>query len=138
MDLPPTLLQFGGSLIAIFALFWFARRLGLGPAPKLASEAEARAAADAAVSGFHPIALSIDREGEGALLRDAAGRVLLLRRHGAHFAGRLLGPLAQAHIEGDSLIVDTAERRYGAVRLTLDEAPAWERAIEALKEARHA
>lgn len=138
MDLPPALLQFGGSLIAILAIFWLARRLGLGPAPLLESDEAASHAAECAVAGFHPIAIARDSKGHGALLRDAAGRVLLLRQHGAHFAGRLLGPLAQAHIEGGALIVDTAERRYGAVRLTLDDASAWARAIEALKETRHA
>lgn len=138
MELLPVLLQFGGSLIAIVTLAWLARRLGLGPDPKLASEEEARDAAEAAAPGFHPIALSLDREGQAALLRDAAGRVLLLRPHGAHFAGRLLTPLAQARIEGDDLIVDTAEMRYGAARLRLDDASVWTKAIDALKEARHA
>lgn len=138
MDLPPALLQFGGSLIAILAIFWLVRRLGLGPAPLLESDEAASHAAECAVAGFRPVAIARDSGGQGALLRDAAGRVLLLRQHGAHFAGRMLGPLAQAHIDDDALIVDSAERRYGAVRLTIDDASAWVEAIGALKEGRHA
>lgn len=138
MDLPPALLQFGGSLIAILAIFWLVRRLGLGPAPLLESDEAASHAAECAVAGFRPVAIARDSGGQGALLRDAGGRVLLLRQHGAHFAGRLLTPLAHARIEGGELIVDTAEKRYGAARLRLADASAWVKAIEALKEARHA
>lgn len=131
MDLPPALLQFAGSLLAILVLAWFARRLGLGPSPKLADEDAARDAAEAAMPGFHPRTLALDREGRGALLCDAAGRVLLLRPHGAHFAGRLLGPLASARSEGEELVVDTGERRYGAARLKVDHASDWVQAIAA-------
>lgn len=133
MDLPPALLQFLGSLAAILALAGLAWWLKLGPAPRLADEDAARAAADEAVSGFIPTDIGLDREGRGALMRDAEGRVLLLRPHGVHFAARLLTPLASATIEGDALVIDTAEKRYGAARLVLDNPSAWVQAIEAIK-----
>ena len=133
MDLPPALLQFLGSLAAILALAGLAWWMKLGPEPRLADEDAARAAADEAVSGFVPVHIGLDREGRGALMRDAAGRVLLLRPHGVHFAGRLLTTIASATIEGDTLVVDTAEKRFGSARLVLDDPSAWVQAIEAIK-----
>ena len=133
MELPPALLQFLGSLAAIFALAGVAVWLKLGPAPRLADETEARIAAEEAVSGFEPVAIGLDRDGRGALLRDAAGRVLLLRPHGVHFAGRILSGAASVQRDGDMLVIDTAERRYGAARLALDDASAWVDTIEAVK-----
>ena len=86
-----------------------------------------------AVSGFEPVAIGLDSEGRGALLRDAGGRILLLRPHGSHFAGRLLSDRADARIEDDALFVDTAEKRYGSARLALADASAWMQAIKAIK-----
>lgn len=138
MDLPPALLQFLGSLVAILALAGVALWLKLGPAPKLEGEAEARAAAEEAISGFEPVEVSLDREGHGALLRDATGRILLLRPHGTHFAGRLLTPAARMKLDGETLLVDTAEKRFGTARLILDDPSAWMQALEAIKSADHA
>lgn len=133
MDLHPAILQFLGSLAAILALAGIARWLKLGPEPRLRDEAEARIAAEEAVSGFEPVKIGLDREGRGALMRDAAGRVLLLRPHGSHFAGRLLLPGARATREGDAIAIDCGERRYGVVRLALADPAAWERAIDAVR-----
>lgn len=135
MDLPPALIQFLGSLAAILVLAGLAWGLKLGPAPRLTDDEAVRIEAAEAVDGFLPVAMARDSEGRGAIMRDAGGRVLLLRPHGSHFAGRLLSPLASAHSEGDTLVVDTAERRYGAVRLTLADPAVWVRAVDALKSA---
>lgn len=133
MTLPPALLQFLGSLAAILMLAAIAWRLRLGPEPRLDDENAARQAADEAVSGFKPVEIGLDREGRGALLSDAGGRILLLRPHGSRFAGRLLSDQAVARIEEDALIVDTAEKRYGSARLELADASAWMQAIVAIK-----
>ena len=133
MTLPPALLQFLGSLAAILVLAAIAWRLKLGPEPRLDGENAARRAADEAVSGFEPVAIGLDSEGRGALLRDSGGRVLLLRPHGSHFAGRLLSDQADARIEDGVLVVDTAEKLYGSARLALADASAWMQAIEAIK-----
>ena len=129
----PQLLQFLGSLAAILVLAGIAWGLKLGPAPKLESKEDARRAANEAVDGFDAVHLSLDREGRGALLSDASGNILLLRPHGTHFAGRILTAAAKATAEGGTLIVDTAEKRYGAARLVLDDAPAWVQRIESIK-----
>ncbi|QYU70195.1 hypothetical protein J4558_08785 [Leptolyngbya sp. 15MV] len=121
-----TLLQFGGSLVAILVLAWLAHRLGLGEGSRIASDDEARALADEALCGFDARDVAIDREGAGALLRDAQGRVLLLRRHGARHAARLLDASTSVHIDGPRLTLATADRRFGSVTLDLgEEADLW-------------
>ena len=133
MDLPPAILQFLGSLAAILVLAALAWAMKLGPERRLHDEAEALAAAEEAVSGFDPVEIALDRDGRGALLRDAAGRILLLRPHGTNFAGRLLSPEASASMEDNTLVIDTAERTFGVARLRLDEPSAWMQAIEAIQ-----
>jgi hypothetical protein len=133
MEIAPALLQFVGSLLAILALAGLAYWLKLGPTPRLADEEAARIAADEAVSGYEPVAIGLDRHGKGALMRDAAGRVLLLRPHGGHFAGRILTPAARVHDNGSALVIDTAEKHYGEARLLLDDPAVWVRTIEAIR-----
>lgn len=121
-----TLLQFGGSLLAILALFWLAHRLRLGGDARIAGDDEARRLADEAVCGFDARDVAIDRSGLAALLRDGEGRVLLLRRHGAHFAARLLDAQASARVTEGGLTLATPDRRFGSVTLDLGgQAPDW-------------
>ena len=130
--MPDQLVQFLGSLAAILVLAAIARGFRLGPAPALKDESEARRAADEAVDGFAPLEIALDAQGRGAVLSDEQGRILLLRPHGTHFAGRLLTSRAAAHVEGESLVVDTAERRFGAARLDIANPQAWVQRIEAI------
>ena len=132
MELHPQLLQFVGSLAAILVLAAIAWALKLGPAPALSTEEGARQAASEAVDGFEPEDIALDRQGRAALLRDATGAILLLRPHGTHFAGRLLGPQARARLEDGRLVVDTAEKRYGSVTLDIADPQAWVQRIEAI------
>ena len=132
MGLPPDLLRFAGSLIAILLLAGLAWSLKLGPQRRLDSDDAAREAAHEALDGFEPVAVARDREGRAALLRDADDRLLLIRQHGTHFAGRLLDTRANARIEEGSLTVDCGERRYGAVRLAIADPETWRDAIARL------
>jgi len=121
-----TLLVTGGSLIAVLFLAWLSARLGLGGEPRIRDEAHARELADDAQCGFTPTDIAIDRNGAAALLRDNAGRVMLLRRHGAHFAARMLEPSAAVRLERERLIVAPADRWFGAAVLDLGApAPRW-------------
>lgn len=138
MSLPLEALKLAASLLAILALAWTARRLGLGAAPRLRDESSARAAIEAALPGFVPAVLALDSEGRGALARDADGRVLLLRAHGAHFVARLLPPGASAIVDGGDLVVDPGERRFGRARLTLADPSLWTDAIRAPQGRAHA
>ena len=132
MNLPPALLQFLGSLAAILALAGVAWWMKLGPQIRLSSEDEARDAANEAVDGFAAQDIALDSEGRGALVSDAAGRILLLRPHGTHLAGRILTSHAHATIEDGAIVVDTAERRYGTARLAITDPQAWVKRIEAI------
>ena len=76
----------------------------------------------------------MSHDGVCAIIADAAGRIMVLRSHGAQFAGRVLEPGTATRIGGDSLTVTPADRRYGPVTLDLGEhARTWARRIDALK-----
>lgn len=119
-------IQLAGSLIAILVLAWVAHRLGLGGDARIRSEDEARALADEALHGFAPVEVVLDKAGMGALCRDRQGRVLLLRRHGSHWASRLLDSHSHARLDRGFLTLATADRRFGSVTFDLgDKAAIW-------------
>lgn len=119
-------LQLGGSLIAILLVAWLAGRLGLGGDVRIRDGETARRLAREAIFDFEATAVGLDRAGIGALLSDAAGRVMLLRRHGAHFAARLLTSHEGIRLDRNFLVISTGERMFGTVTLDLrEEAGAW-------------
>lgn len=134
MDL---LIQTAGSLAAILALAGLAWWMKLGGAPRLDSEEAVRRAAGEVEDGFTPVAHACDAEGAAALARDAAGRIMVIKRHGNRFAGRILGPQAKAGVRNDlghrALHVDSGERRFGAVFLDISAPETWAEAINRVK-----
>lgn len=127
-------LQFGGSFAAILLLAWLARRLGLGGDPRLRDPDEARRLASEVLDGFEAQEVVLDRAGIGALLRDSAGRVMLLRRHGVRWAGRLLDSHAGVRLDRSLMTIATGERTFGAITLDLgDQAQAWAGSLRRLK-----
>lgn len=131
MDL---LFQTAGSLVAILALAGLAWWMKLGGAPALDSEAAVRRAAGEVEDGFDPVAIALNVE--AALARDAQGRIMVIKRHGNRFAGRVLGPGARTEVLPDPgiamLVVDTGEARFNKVFLALDDAQTWADAINAI------
>ena len=126
-------LQFGGSLLAILALAWIAHRLGLGGDTRIRDEAHLRELAEDALYGFDPVDIAVDRAGFGALARDAEGRVMLLRRHGTHFVGRVLDNHLHVRLDRNLIEVGTGEKRFGKIILDLgNEAPAWAASLRRL------
>ncbi len=138
MEVHPQILIFAVSLVAILALAGFARWMRLGGEPELEDVADVHRIAGEVEDGFEAEVIGIDHAGAAALLRDADGRIMLIKRHGNRFAGRLLGPKAQASHSGDALIVDSGEKRFGCVPLIVDDWKAWEAAINRLGEPRDA
>jgi hypothetical protein len=127
------LTQTAGSLVAILALAGLAWWLRLGGAPRLDSDAAVCRAAGEVEDGFTPVETACDAEGAAALARNAAGRIMVIKRHGNRFAGRVLGPGAAARLDDQpgeyNLVVDAGEARFGKVFLTLPDAQAWAEAI---------
>jgi hypothetical protein len=130
------LIQTASSLVAILALAGLAWWMKLGGAPRLDSDGAVRRAAGEVEDGFTPVATTCDAEGAAALARDAAGRIMVIRRHGNRFAGRILGPRASVRRDdrpGEyNLVVDPGEPRFGRVFLALSDAETWVAAINRL------
>ena len=127
------IIQFFGSLVAIVVLVLFARWLRLGGTARIADEAEARELADNAICGFDPVETDLDAEGQGALLRDMDGRIMLLAPHGMHFSARLLTGAARAAMSEDALVIRTGEPWLAPSHLRLGErASYWSEAINRL------
>ncbi len=125
-DIAFELAKLGGSIAAILFLAWLAKNMGLGGDVRIRDEAHARQLADEAVCGFDPIGIAIDKAGIGALMRDASGRHLLIRRHGAQWAGRLLDDHAKSRLDQNFLTIGTSDRNFGKITLNLgDEAQYW-------------
>ena len=132
MKVPPEILQFLGSLVAIFALAGLAWWLKLGGGPRLGSEAAAIVAANEAMDGFSTRHTAVDQGGQGAILQDGDGRVLVLKPHGNKFAGRILSAEASAKTMGTSLEIRSGERRYGTISLEIEDAKIWADRVNAL------
>ncbi len=131
--MPLILIQLGISIVLILGVAWLSRKLALGTDVRLRSADEARALARAAVCGFEPADLALDRAGIGALLRDTQGRTMLLRRHGAQFAARLLDSHADTRLDRNFLTIGTGERFYEPVTLDLGEqAQVWAASLRRL------
>lgn len=132
MDIPPLLLQFAGSLTAILVIYLIARFMRLGGSPKLVDEAAVSVAADEVEAGFVPARVSISRGGAAALAKDAGGRIMVIKRHGNRFAGRILSGQASAREEVDGLVIDPRETQFGTVRLSIPDAASWADAVNRL------
>lgn len=138
MQVDPQILIFAGSLVAILLLTGFAALLKLGGSAALGDESAVRHVIGEIADDFESVDFALDQGGGAALARDSAGRVMLVKRHGNKFAGRILGPAASVQVDGDMLKVFSGERRYGMVELTIDDAAAWAEAIESVRTRSHA
>lgn len=142
MDVPPLILQTAGSLIAILALAGLALWLKLGGTPLLDSQEAVRRAAQEVHDGFDAVEIACDAQGHAALARDADGQIVVIKRHGNRFAGRVLGPGARARLRKNlgetTLEVDPGESRFGKVFLDLPDPEAWADAINRVNSPQHA
>ena len=119
-------IQLAASLVAVLLLALICWKLGLGGDVRLRGEAQARAMASEALFGFEADDVALDRAGIGALLRDKAGRVMLLRRHGVHFVARLLESHEGLRLDHNFLTLAISERQFGTITLDLGaKAQSW-------------
>ncbi|MEM7667048.1 MAG: hypothetical protein AAF250_14415 [Pseudomonadota bacterium] len=122
MEIHPQLLIFAISLIAIFALAALAKVMRLGGDARIADEDEARRLADEVSDGFVAEQVALDPSGCAALLKDAEGRIMLIKRHGNQFAGRILTKDAKAEVATGTIYIDSGERQFGGAHIEHDEA----------------
>lgn len=128
------ILKLAGSVAAILFIAWFARFLRLGGDVRIRSEEQAREIANETCCGFDPVEIAIDKAGIAALLRDADGRHLLVRRHGVQWAGRLLDRHNDSRLDKNFLTVGTGEKTFGSVTLNLgSQASHWAAGLRNLK-----
>lgn len=128
------LLKLAGSIAAIVFIAWLARFWKLGGDVRIRSEEQAREIAQETLCGFDPVEIVIDRAGMAALLRDADGRHLLVRRHGVQWAGRLLDRHNDSRLDKNFLTVGTGEKTFGSVTLNLgSQASHWAAGLRNLK-----
>jgi hypothetical protein len=126
--------QVAVSLAAILLVAWLVAWLGLGADVRLEGEEQAHELARASLCGFEPAAVALDRAGIAALLRGTDGRVMLLRRHGAQFAARILDSHAFARLDRNFLTIGTGEPTFGKVTLDLgDQAQVWAASLRRVK-----
>ena len=127
-------IKFAASLTAILALAGLAHWLRLGGDVRIRDEDHARAVAREAICDFVAVAVVLDRARIGALLRDAGGRQMLIRRHGVQFVGRLLSPGIEARLDQNFLTLGAGERYFGTVTLNLgDQAQIWASGLRHLR-----
>jgi hypothetical protein len=120
------LAKLGGSIAAILLLAWTAKRMGLGGDVRIRDQDHARALAEEAVCGYQPTHIILDKANIGALMKDATGRHLLIRHHGAQFVGRLLDGHSDSRLDQNFLTIGTGEKSFGKVTLNLGaEAQYW-------------
>lgn len=126
-------LQAAGSLVAVLLVFALVRALGMGSDVRITDETEARALAEAARCGFDPVEVALDRARIGALLRNRAGEVMLIRRHGARFAARVMSSHAGARLDRGFLTLSTEDPHFGSITLDLgDKAQVWAASLRRL------
>ncbi|MEL6529691.1 MAG: hypothetical protein AAFQ27_06985 [Pseudomonadota bacterium] len=125
METDPQIAVFAGSLAAIFALSGLAWWLKLGAKPRLRDDQVVRTTAGQIEDGFDADLISISRNGDAALAAEATGRIMVIKRHGNQFAGRILGASSQANEVVDGLVVDCGEARFGTVHLSLTDSSTW-------------
>ena len=127
-------IKFAASLAAIFFLAGLAHILRLGGDIRICDEDHAKAIAREAICDFEAVAVVLDRARIGALLRDASGRQMLIRRHGVQFVGRLLFPGIEARLDQNFLTLGAGERFFGTVTLNLgDQAQIWASGLRHLR-----
>jgi hypothetical protein len=140
--IPPLLIQTAGSLVAILALAGLAWWMKLGGSPALTSDDEVRRAAGEVEDGFDPVAIARDAGGLAAVARDSQGRIMVIKRHGNRFAGRMLDASAKATLNIDLgetlLVVSSGQTLFGDIYLAVDDPKAWVASINRVSRPHHA
>ena len=107
------------SFIIILCVTALVRGLRLGEV-RLESRAQACDWAMKNVPFFTASEAIISEDGQGALVSDHDGRIVLIKRHGSKFAGRLLERPLDIEREGPVWCVGSGDRQFGRVSMQFD------------------
>ena len=113
------LIQLGGSFVAILALGWLARWMGLGGDERIRDGTHALRIAFEGIYGFAGVATAVDRAGYSALVRDAEGRHVLITVKGNKFVTRMVNPPIEGRLDQKLLTIDLQEPDFAPVTLNL-------------------
>lgn len=113
------LIQLGASLVAVLFVAWLVKKMGLGADPRITDADHAIRLAEEAEAGFKGVEVARDRAGFAAIVRNAEGRMMLVRAHGNHFAARPVDAATVGRLDKDFLTLTMPERAFGAVTLQL-------------------
>lgn len=119
MDPAVEALKLAGSLVAVFAVAWLVGRMRLGGQARIRDAAHALQLAEEAEVGFAGTDVALDRAGYAAIVRNAEGRQMLIRAHGAQFAARVMDAGFSGRLDKDMLTLTPPERSFGSVTLML-------------------
>jgi len=129
------LIQLAASLVAVLFVAWLVKAMGLGADPRIADAAHAIRLAEEAETGFGGVDVARDRAGYAAIVRNAEGRMMLVRAHGNHFAARAVDANVIGRLDKNFLTLATPERTFGAVTLQLGkDAGVWAARMRALSD----
>lgn len=129
------LIQLAASLVAVLFVAWLVKAMGLGADPRIADAAHAIRLAEEAETGFGGVDVARDRAGYAAIVRNAEGRMMLVRAHGNHFAARAVDASVIGRLDKNFLTLATPERTFGAVTLQLGkDAGVWAARMRALSD----
>jgi hypothetical protein len=124
-DIGPWLILGATTLVSLamtYMLFALSHILRLGGDVRIADADHAAHLAEATIPGFDASEIALDRARIGALVRNRAGRVLLIRRHGARFVGRELTTHEGIRLDRTCLTLETGDPRFGPLTLDLGAA----------------
>jgi hypothetical protein len=113
--------KLGGSLLAVLALGWLARAMGLGQDARLNDAAHALRIADEGQYGFVGVDVALDLAGYSALVKDADNRHVLIHSKGGHFVTRRLQLPIGGRLDQKLLTIDLLQPDFEPVTLNLGE-----------------
>lgn len=105
------------AILAVAGLVWL---LQLGES-KIGDAQDAARIAEEQIAGFQSGPVLMSDDGEAALIEGTDGRVVILKRHGAHCAGRVLQKPLRVHRCSEGWKVETGDPRFGHVALALSK-----------------
>ncbi len=112
------LIKIAGSMLAIYAIYMLARKMGLGGDIRIRDAAHADQIVRDNLIDFAPVDIIVDRAGMAALLRDTHGSMVLVRKHGSHFVAQTLPLQTLARL--DKRFLNLHLPPPASVRITLD------------------